>query len=182
MANLSTIIDRADESTLVLLDEVAGGTDPEEGAALSIALLETLAERGGLTLATTHLTRVAASALEMDAAGQLTALGGAFAIGEGELRLDETAIEPLRAGRLVYTFEPEAERFVVDQLKIDADRVRLDGAGFVQVGRDDTGDAEEIIDDSPPQAEQIQATRSQGIRQSIRIEDFIQHRPIPAQG
>lgn len=51
--------------SLVLLDELGSGTDPEEGAALSIALLEGLIEKGSLAVITTHLTQLAAAALEM---------------------------------------------------------------------------------------------------------------------
>eukprot|EP00741_Cyanophora_paradoxa_P012923 tig00020629_g12479.t1 len=48
------ILARAGPSSLVLLDEVGGGTDPQEGAALGIALLRALAGRAAVTLATTH--------------------------------------------------------------------------------------------------------------------------------
>ena len=48
-------LERADPRTLVLLDELGGGTDPAEGAALGSALLEELLERGAPTLASTHL-------------------------------------------------------------------------------------------------------------------------------
>ena len=58
----------AGPGALILLDELGSGTDPEEGAALSVALLEKLSERGGLGLITTHLTRVAAAALELEGA------------------------------------------------------------------------------------------------------------------
>ena len=40
--------------SLVLLDEVGAGTDPTEGSALAIALLNHLADHAGLTIATTH--------------------------------------------------------------------------------------------------------------------------------
>lgn len=53
---------------LVLVDELGSGTDPEEGAALAIALLEMLLDQGGLGLLTTHLTPLAAAALERDGA------------------------------------------------------------------------------------------------------------------
>ncbi|MCY3933045.1 MAG: Smr/MutS family protein [Acidobacteria bacterium] len=59
---------RAGPRTLVLLDEVGAGTNPEEGAALGIALLEGLVERGSLGILTTHLTQLAAAALESQAA------------------------------------------------------------------------------------------------------------------
>ncbi len=58
----------AGPNTLVLLDEVGAGTNPEEGAALGIALLEGLVERGSLGVLTTHLTQLAAAALEAPAA------------------------------------------------------------------------------------------------------------------
>jgi len=54
--------------SLVLLDELGSGTDPEEGAALSIALLEGLLARGCTAVITTHLTQLAAAALELDGA------------------------------------------------------------------------------------------------------------------
>jgi len=59
----------AGPDSLVLLDELGSGTDPEEGSALGVSLLEGLTGRGGLAVITTHLTQVAAAALEMDGAG-----------------------------------------------------------------------------------------------------------------
>src|SRR6185503_126444 len=55
VATLRRILDAADGATLVLLDEVGSGTDPAEGGALAMAILETLTARRSLTLATTHL-------------------------------------------------------------------------------------------------------------------------------
>jgi DNA mismatch repair protein MutS2 len=49
------VLECAGERSLVLLDELGAGTDPDEGAALAQAILETLAERGALVIATTHL-------------------------------------------------------------------------------------------------------------------------------
>ena len=56
-AHLTTIlsfIHRADEHSLVLLDELGAGTDPAEGSALARALLETFRQRGAITLVATH--------------------------------------------------------------------------------------------------------------------------------
>jgi len=52
--NLVAILEGADERSLVLLDEVAAGTDPVEGAALAQALLARLAHQARLTVATSH--------------------------------------------------------------------------------------------------------------------------------
>jgi len=58
----------AGPDALVLLDELGSGTDPEEGAALAVALLEGLLERGALGVITTHLGQLAAAALELPGA------------------------------------------------------------------------------------------------------------------
>jgi len=58
----------AGPDSLLLLDELGSGTDPEEGAALSIALLEGLLAKGSMALITTHLTPLAAAALEQEGA------------------------------------------------------------------------------------------------------------------
>lgn len=54
MKNIVYITKKADDKTLVLLDELGAGTDPTEGAALAISILEHLAFRGAMIAATTH--------------------------------------------------------------------------------------------------------------------------------
>jgi len=58
----------AGPESLILLDELGSGTDPEEGSALATSLVEGLVERRSLAVITTHLTQVAAAALELDGA------------------------------------------------------------------------------------------------------------------
>jgi DNA mismatch repair protein MutS2 len=55
LKNLSEILRLATRDSLVLIDELGSGTDPQEGAALGWAILETLTARGSTTLASTHL-------------------------------------------------------------------------------------------------------------------------------
>lgn len=56
--NLIDILKVADPSTLVLIDEMASGTDPGEGVGLSIAILEELHRRGATVVATTHFNEI----------------------------------------------------------------------------------------------------------------------------
>ncbi|WP_297712586.1 endonuclease MutS2 [Clostridium sp.] len=52
--NLAKIIKESSKSTLLLFDEIGSGTEPNEGAALAIAILEELYHKGCITIATTH--------------------------------------------------------------------------------------------------------------------------------
>lgn len=58
MRNIIDILGEADERTLVVLDELGAGTDPQEGAALALAILEHLLDIGCLAAVATHLTPV----------------------------------------------------------------------------------------------------------------------------
>ena len=56
MNNIVDILREADDQTLILLDELGAGTDPQEGAALGLAILEKLLELGSPAAVATHLT------------------------------------------------------------------------------------------------------------------------------
>ncbi len=61
--NLAAILDATHPGVLVLLDELAGGTDPREGEALAVAVLDSLCARGGAVACTTHYDGLKALAL-----------------------------------------------------------------------------------------------------------------------
>jgi len=58
VSNISDILKKADAESLVLIDELGTGTDPDEGAALACAVLKEIRNRGALLFATTHLTDI----------------------------------------------------------------------------------------------------------------------------
>ncbi len=59
---MNEVMEQADRSTLVLLDEIGMGTDPAQGAALAQAIMEQLLEQGAKLVVTTHFTRLKAFA------------------------------------------------------------------------------------------------------------------------
>ncbi len=117
---LAQILRDAGPGVLILLDEIAAGTDPVEGAALATAILSSLADRGATTLATTHH-----SDLKEWAAASPVAANAAVAV-------DPSSFEPryeLIAGEPGASHALEiAERLGIDPEVVDRARLGVDPA------------------------------------------------------
>jgi DNA mismatch repair protein MutS2 len=78
LVRLRRVLERATDRSLVLLDELGSGTDPEEGSAIATAVIEHLLDTGALMIVTTHLSalksfavndkRIVNASMEFDAA------------------------------------------------------------------------------------------------------------------
>lgn len=142
MVNIIDILKECGKGSLVLLDELNAGTDPVEGAALAISMLEDMRAKGALCAATTHYSELKVYALDTEGVCNASCefdvetlrptyrliigtpgKSNAFAISE-KLGLDKGIIE--RAGDLISgdnkRFEVVIEK--LEQMRIDFERER----------------------------------------------------------
>lgn len=66
MTNIIDIIEKVNDKSLVLLDELGSGTDPAQGAALAISILETVSKKGAKILSTTHYSEIKSYSIQTD--------------------------------------------------------------------------------------------------------------------
>ena len=146
MVNVADILKRVSPKSLVLFDELGSGTDPIEGAALAIAILEKTCAVGAMTAATTHYAELKAYALETPRIQNASCefdvetlrptyrlivgtpgKSNAFAISE-KLGISEEIIA--RAGKLIERdnkrFEEVIERLDTNRIEMEKERERAE--------------------------------------------------------
>src|SRR6266508_1847816 len=166
LRNIVATLEEAQRGDLALLDEIGAGTDPDEGAALAMAVLETLLERGVLVAATTHYPELKAFALNtpgvMNASVEfdpvtlrptyrmhlgLPGASNAFAIAS-RLGLSASILE--RAQAHLSELHHSLERTLRE-----AERTRTDLAQQLESARITTADAQRALDDARREADRI---------------------------
>lgn len=137
--NVVAILGAADAGALVLLDELGAGTDPSEGAALGVAVLEETQRRGALTIATTHH-----NAVKVWAATTPGAMNAA-------MEFDESTLRPTY--RLLAGIPGRSQAFAI------AERYGLD-AGVIARAREQRTIGEERFDRLMEELERERAAAS----------------------
>ena len=195
MVNIVGITAEVTGSSLVLFDELGAGTDPTEGAALAVSILEHIRERGALCAATTHYAELKMYALETDGVSNgscefdvntlkptyrliIGAPGksNAFAI-SSRLGISKAIIE--RAESLVSSenkhFEEvigklEESRLIMDKNRIEAEKMK---AEFEVFKRDKEAEITARLAEAEKQLEKAQAQAAGIIRSARASSDYI---------
>lgn len=143
MINTIDIMDKADNSSLVLIDELGAGTDPTEGAALAVSIIENLRSKGAIIASTTHYAELKAYALDTPGVTNgccefdvetlsptyrlligVPGRSNAFAISQ-RLGMDSSVIDNARGivGSNNRDFEAVLEKLEEARLKLDEEKV-----------------------------------------------------------
>ncbi len=177
LRNVVATLAEAERDDLALLDELGAGTDPDEGAALAMAVLETLLERGVLVAATTHYPELKAFALntpgtanasvEFDAESLrptyrvhvgLPGASNAFAIAS-RLGLDSAVLA--RAETHLSDLHRSLERTLRE-----AERHRTELSSALEEARVDAEDARRLTEDARREAARIRDEAERGARRA----------------
>jgi DNA mismatch repair protein MutS2 len=150
LVRIARALDRASPKSLVLLDELGAGTDPEEGGALGYAILETLLRRKVPTIVSTHLGKLKDFAYQHEG------------VENGSMAFDSEKLEPLYRLELGLPGESQALH-VAGKIGIEAEIVERARSLLGQRDRS----VEEMIDN-------IQKTRRAAERQRRQAEDLQQ--------
>ncbi|SCW59783.1 DNA mismatch repair protein MutS2 [Ruminococcaceae bacterium YRB3002] len=155
MSNIVFIEKNVKGRSLVILDELGSGTDPDEGAALAIAILEDLRKKGAVTLATTHYKELKAYAVSNEGV-----VNGAF-------EFDNETLMPTY--KLVIGRPGSSNAFVISKKLGLPDAIISDAKGRmsedeVKLGR--------LIEQSERDARMAQSMRDSNNAMKVRLEEL----------
>ena len=195
MVNIVRIISERNERSLVLFDELGAGTDPVEGAALAVAVIEDVRAAGALCAATTHYTELKTYALDTDGVSNASCefdvetlkptyrlivgapgKSNAFAI-SAKLGLPERIIKRAEAGidndnkRFESVLgELEASRLKADKALAEAERMR---AEYEQFKKNSEAEIEKRLKASERELENARAKAQNMVESAKASSDFI---------
>lgn len=148
IVNIIDIMKQAGDNSLVLIDELGSGTDPIEGAALAVSIIEYLRAKGARIAATTHYAELKAYALETDGVSNgscefdvntlrptyklligVPGRSNAFAISE-RLGMDKSVVEEAKkiVGNENRSFEAVLESLEATRLELEKEKDRAEKA------------------------------------------------------
>lgn len=148
IVNIIDIMKQAGDNSLVLIDELGSGTDPIEGAALAVSIIEYLRTKGARIAATTHYAELKAYALETDGVSNgscefdvntlrptyklligVPGRSNAFAISE-RLGMDKSVVEEAKkiVGNENRSFEAVLESLEATRLELEKEKERAEKA------------------------------------------------------
>jgi len=142
MKNLVSILEEANDDSLILLDELGAGTDPEEGAALGLSILESLLESSAFVACSTHLTPLKLFAIQHPE------------IKTASMEFDLVSLSP--TFRVIEGIPGKSNAFIIaERLGLAADRVER-ARGFLSHGEIR---AEDIIEELHRQRQALSRDR-----------------------
>lgn len=140
VTNQIAILEKADDRSLVLLDELGAGTDPVEGAALAIAILERLREKGSRIAATTHYAELKSYAIRESG------------VENGSCEFDVASLRPTY--RLLVGVPGRSNAFAISE-KLGMDLSVVDRARDLVAGEDRR--LEEVVDTLEQRRQDLEA-------------------------
>ncbi|MBR5315690.1 MAG: endonuclease MutS2 [Firmicutes bacterium] len=186
MKNIVKIVEEADGNSLILIDELGAGTDPTEGAALAISILEKLYQKGATILATTHYNEIKKYALSTEGVENasmefdvetlsptyklsigIPGKSNAFEISK-KLGLSEELID--RAGQLIERKDIEFED-VISTIEADKKRAEEERDEAIRISLDMKKKQEDVeiqLEDLKKKKEKILAEAREEARAMIR--------------
>ena len=195
MVNIVRIVKEKNNRSLVLFDELGAGTDPVEGAAIAVAVIEDMRQAGALCAATTHYTELKTYALDTDRVSNASCefdvetlkptyrlivgtpgKSNAFAISE-KLGLPAHIIQRARDGvdkdskRFESILEElEASRFKADKALAETEQMRLEYEEYKRVSEKEI---EKRLADSERELERARAKAQNMVESARASSEFI---------